>query len=103
MLAEWLGRRTSRAPAALAARVVELAGAAPPGPAPADTLARAAGEALGRVTASAGDRSVALDLLAADALITLALLFQAEADPGRLGEFARSLLPPGVPGSGPGT
>jgi hypothetical protein len=39
-----------------------------------------------------GDRSVALDLLAADALITLALLAQAEADPGDLGPFAEQLL-----------
>jgi len=36
---------------------------------------------------------VALDLLAADALITLALLSLAEEDPTRLGDFAISLLP----------
>jgi hypothetical protein len=35
---------------------------------------------------------VALDLLAADALITLALLAQAQAAPERLGEFAVALL-----------
>jgi hypothetical protein len=39
-----------------------------------------------------GDRSVALDLLAADALITLALLAQAQAAPDRLEEFAIAVL-----------
>jgi hypothetical protein len=44
------------------------------------------------VASEAGDRSVALDLLAADALITLALLAQAEDQPERLGEFAAGLV-----------
>jgi hypothetical protein len=35
---------------------------------------------------------VALDLLAADALVTLALLAQAQASPERLGEFAAVVL-----------
>jgi len=39
-----------------------------------------------------GDRSVALDLLAADALITLALLAQAQTAPDQLEEFAISVL-----------
>jgi hypothetical protein len=39
-----------------------------------------------------GDRSVALDLLAADALVTLALLAQAQQAPGRLGGFAAAVL-----------
>jgi len=39
-----------------------------------------------------GDRAIALDLLAADALITLALLAQTEAEPERLGAFAEGLL-----------
>jgi hypothetical protein len=39
-----------------------------------------------------GDRSVALDLLAADALVTLALLAQAESAPEQLSEFAGSIL-----------
>ncbi|HYC33936.1 MAG TPA: hypothetical protein VEB59_16720 [Gemmatimonadales bacterium] len=39
-----------------------------------------------------GDRSAALDLLAADALITLALLAQADRDPARLAEFAAGLI-----------
>jgi hypothetical protein len=43
-----------------------------------------------------GDRSAALDLLAADALITLALLAQAERDPASLHQFASSLVRPGT-------
>jgi hypothetical protein len=35
---------------------------------------------------------VALDLLAADALVTLALLAQAQHDPGGLREFATAVL-----------
>jgi hypothetical protein len=37
------------------------------------------------------DRTVALDLLAADALVTLALLAQAESTPADLGAFAGQL------------
>jgi hypothetical protein len=55
-------------------------------------LAAAGQTALDEVLSHAGDRSAALDLLAADALITLALLAQAETDPQRLGEFATSIL-----------
>ena len=59
----------------------------------ADILARAGRHALQRVVAHPeGDRSIALDLLAADALITLALLAQAQSAPGGLEEFASSLL-----------
>lgn len=60
-------------------------------------LAAAAREALERVAAHRGDRSVALDLLAADALITLALLAQAQRAPDRLGAFAASMLGAGRP------
>jgi hypothetical protein len=48
------------------------------------------------VLAHAGDRRVALDLLAADGLITLALLAQAERSPQHLREFAASLLDAGA-------
>jgi hypothetical protein len=58
----------------------------------AEHLALAAERVLAIVEEHPGDRSVALDLLAADALITLALLAQAEADPGDLGPFAEQLL-----------
>lgn len=55
-------------------------------------LAASSRRALDRVLNREGDRSVALDLLAADALVTLALLAQAQASPERLGGFAAGLL-----------
>jgi hypothetical protein len=57
-----------------------------------EALAQSGRKALDRVLARAGDRSVALDLLAADALVTLALLAQAQASPERLGDFAAAVL-----------
>ena len=57
-----------------------------------EALARSGRRALDRVLARAGDRSVALDLLAADALVTLALLAQVQSSPERLGEFAAAVL-----------
>ncbi len=91
MLSAWLDRHTGKAPAALRDRVREHACAAGPGPLP-DVLAEAGRVALQQVVNHPGDRSVALDLLAADALITLALLAQAQAAPGRLGKFATAAL-----------
>jgi hypothetical protein len=90
LLEEWLDRHTARAPAALRARVREFAcsGAGTPP----EALASAGQAALDRVLSHPGDRSAALDLLAADALITLALLAQAEIAPDRLEEFATSVL-----------
>lgn len=88
---DWLDRHTSQAPPALRARVEQFARAAS-GPTLPRALATAAQAALDRVLAHPGDRSVALDLLAADALITLALLAQAQAAPERLEEFATSVL-----------
>ena len=55
-------------------------------------LAAAAHRALAAVAEQPGDRSAALDLLAADALITLALLKQAQDDAGGLHDFATRLL-----------
>jgi hypothetical protein len=57
-----------------------------------EALAASGRRALERVLTSAGDRPVALDLLAADALVTLALLVQAQTSPERLGGFAAGLL-----------
>ncbi|HEV8613129.1 MAG TPA: hypothetical protein VGQ73_06440 [Gemmatimonadales bacterium] len=54
-------------------------------------LADAAGAALHTVLAHRGDRSVALDLLAADALVTLALKARALEDPAGLARFAAEL------------
>ena len=87
----WLERHTSQAPPAIRARVEQHARAAS-GPTLPRSLAAAAQTALERVLSHPGDRSAALDLLAADALITLALLAQAQAAPERLEEFATSVL-----------
>jgi hypothetical protein len=88
---DWLDQHTSQAPAALRARVEHYARAAS-GPTLSRALAAAGQAALDRVLSHPGDRSVALDLLAADALITLALLAQADTAPERLEEFATSVL-----------
>lgn len=60
-------------------------------------LAAAGRRALEQVLVHPGDRTVALDLLAADALVTLALLAQAQRDPGRLAGFATAVLRAGAP------
>jgi hypothetical protein len=88
---EWLERHTRRAPAVLRDRVAEFARSAT-GATPASALAAAGHAALNRVLAHPGDRSAALDLLAADALITLALLAQAQAAAEQLEEFATTVL-----------
>ncbi|HEU4569059.1 MAG TPA: hypothetical protein VFS07_00625 [Gemmatimonadales bacterium] len=91
-LVAWTEHHTAAAPQFLRARVVGLASMAtlPPGTLP-ERLAYAGRRALENVCKHPGDRSVALDLLAADALITLALLACAESDPAALGRFAESL------------
>jgi hypothetical protein len=91
-LLAWLDGHTEAAPTALRSRVREHVQAGETDGPVADVLARAGNRALGRVVAHPGDRSVALDLLAADALITLALLAQAETHPAELDAFATSLL-----------
>lgn len=91
-LERWLAERTSRGPTVLRERVLEHARAVGENGPPADALALAAERVLAIVEEHPGDRSIALDLLAADALITLALLAQAESQPERLGQFAESLL-----------
>ena len=91
VFADWLEQHTHRAPAALRSRVLDYV-AMGEGRKPAAELAAASRRALDRVLARQGDRSVALDLLAADALITLALLAEAEQQPEQLGDFAAGLL-----------
>jgi hypothetical protein len=88
---DWLDRHTSQAPTVLRDRVSEY-GLAASGSTRASALAAAGQSALARVLSHPGDRSAALDLLAADALITLALQAQAEDAPERLEEFATSVL-----------
>jgi hypothetical protein len=91
-LRSWLEARTSQAPVPLRERVLEHA-LTPPGTGSyAEHLGLTAQELLSKVEEHPGDRSVALDLLAADALITLALLARAEDAPERLAEFATELL-----------
>ena len=88
----WLSSKTRHAPEALRERVVSFVGEPGPDAALSERLASAGGEALQCVLAHGGDRSVALDLLSADALITLALLEQAERDPDQLEAFAADLV-----------
>ncbi len=89
----WLASKTLTAPPDLRERVDQLAQRHTVADRPlADQLARAAAEALDQVVAHPGDRSVALELLSADALITLALLSRAEQNPEGLAEFADRLV-----------
>ena len=91
LLADWLDQHTSQAPTALRARVTQYALQAGGSSLP-EVLANAGHTALSQVLSHSGDRTAALDLLAADALITLALLAQAESRPDRLEEFATLVL-----------
>ena len=91
VVADWLDQHTSQAPTALRARVRQYALLAAGTSLP-HVLAAAGQTALDQVLSHSGDRSAALDLLAADALITLALLAQAETNPDRLDEFATLVL-----------
>ena len=92
-MTSWLASKTMKAPAALRERVGQLARKHTSTDLPlADQLAAAAAEALEEVVAHPGDRSVALELLSADALITLALLSRAEENPEGLAGFADRLV-----------
>jgi hypothetical protein len=95
VLGDWLDSETRRAPAALRARVRSHALTAGTTESIPAALAEAGRNALELIAEHPGDRSVALDLLAADALITLALLAQAQDAPERLADFAAALLPTG--------
>ena len=91
MDAAWLDQHTVKAPSALRTRVRHYLPDAATVLDP-DQVSAAADAALTRVLEHPGDRSVALDLLAADALITLALLAQAQTAPEHLEEFAIGVL-----------
>lgn len=93
----WLAEHTGTAPPLLRARLLAYAGPLVAAAEPAQALAGAGWAALDQVTERPGDRSVALDLLAADGLITLALLWCAEHHPERLAALARSLTEPAAP------
>jgi hypothetical protein len=85
----WLQRHAAGAPAPLRERALAyLREEGRPLP---EEVAAAGLRAL-RATLDLGpDRRAALDLLAADALVTLALLAKAESDPAGLGTLARAL------------
>jgi hypothetical protein len=85
--AAWFEAHTADAPPVLRARMRELAR----GEGSAEGLAAAAIGALAGVAAHPGDRTIALDLLAADGLITLALLRRATESPASLGAFGAEL------------
>lgn len=88
----WIAARTAAAPAALRARAGEFLARVPAGGTAAVRLASAARLALDAVLGQGRSRSAALDLLAADSLLTLALLAQAETAPAELGTFAADLV-----------
>lgn len=89
-LGGWLAARTDGAPVALRQRV-EAYLSATTGPDGADHLMAASRLALGTASGIDAGRSVAIDLLTADALITLSLLHQSEAEPSALAARARTI------------
>lgn len=94
---EWVDGRTAGAPPGLRDRVLawvartEVGSVSPP-----TRLAEAGRAALAAALRAGEGRAVARDLLAADALVTLALLAQADADPRQLGGFARGVRSSGA-------
>jgi len=91
-IAGWFAEHSAGAPEALRARVEQYLAAVPDAASTPETLAAAGAQALAAVVAQGRDRAAALDLLAADALVTLSLLAQAEAAPEALGQFAEHLV-----------
>jgi len=91
-LLDWLDQHTAGAPPVLGERARHFVTSVAADPSCAAALASAATAALDTVARQPEGRAAALDLLAADALITLALLAQSEADPSRLHEFATRIL-----------
>lgn len=86
----WFAAHTDGAPDALRRRSEFFFGQSPSRDLT-ERLAHAGRAALLEATRDGAGRAAALDLLAADALITLALLNVAEHDPGRLGAAATEL------------
>jgi hypothetical protein len=86
----WFAQRTVGAPEALRQRAEHFLAATGDGDL-GQRLALAGTAALTAAARDGADRSAALDLLAADALITLALLRTAEDDPANLEHAAAAL------------
>ena len=93
-LGPWLDRRTASAPLVLRERVAALTAALRGRTDLASALAQAGRATVEQVIVSAGDRREALNLLAADGLVTLSLLAQAETDPAGLARWSTTLLRP---------
>lgn len=87
----WFQEQSEGAPEALRSRALHFLQKQEDGPDADLQLAGAAREALAAALAQPGDRAVALDLLAADALVTLALKARAVTDPAGLLDFAARL------------
>jgi len=88
----WLADHAAGAPPALRERALDHLRQTPDDGPLAARLAGAARVALDAVLRQGQDRAAALDLLAADSLLTLALLAQAEESPAGLEPFARRLV-----------
>lgn len=91
-VATWFAEHTTGAPGALRARAAHYLGAVSGSTPHPEALAAAGALALAAVVADGRDRAAALDLLAADGLVTLALLAQASEAPDALGRFAEHLV-----------
>ncbi len=89
---EWLAAHMAHAPAMLRDRASQYLAAAAADVDLPSRIADAGDRALGVVLGHTGDRGAALDLLAADGLITLALLAKAEQAPAELERFATALM-----------
>ncbi len=85
---DWFHQESAGAPPALRARAAHYLETTAVTDDMANDLAAAAMGALRATLEHGGGRDVALDLLAADALVTLALKARATADPAGLGVFA---------------
>ena len=89
--ADWFERECAGAPAALRERAARFLALHPATEDLAEDLARAAAAALAAALERPNDRAAALDLLAADALVTLALKARAAERPEGLAAFASGL------------
>ncbi len=87
----WFAQHTSRAPERLRARAAELLSAETDSQQLIAVLAASGSRALDSAVQAGAGRTAALDLLTADALITLSLLAAAESTPTELGSLARAL------------
>jgi hypothetical protein len=92
----WFADHSEGAPVALRERAAAFLRQVEDEPDPSRRLARAAMDALAAALERPSNRAAALDLLAADALLTLALLRHAETQPADLAAFAADLRAAGV-------